>query len=341
MGFLTKLLSIGEGKQMARYQKQVDRINELEGRMQALDDVELAALTPAFRARLEDDAATLIGARPTAVNLAWAVRRMLSVVDAAEAAQCSIDETKALMRAESIAIHDEDIRMCTAIAEYGLALLHPGDGILTHCNAGALATSKYGTALGPVLLAAERGIPFSVFADETRPLLQGARLTAWELARAGVDVTLICDDMAASVLASGKVQAVFVGADRIAANGDFANKIGTLGVAVLAKHFGVPFYTLAPASTIDMACASGTDIRIEERDPEEIRSLWYAEPMAPEGVVRMNPAFDVTPHDLVSGIVTDRGIVRAPYRENLAKLFCGEGGDCGGNSGGEGQTRVQ
>ncbi|MBR2789589.1 MAG: S-methyl-5-thioribose-1-phosphate isomerase [Eggerthellaceae bacterium] len=272
--------------------------------------------------QLEADGAVLAAARPTAVNLSWAVRRMLDAANGAltcENAAGRADEVRsadavreALLR-EAVAIHDEDIASCTAIAKAGLSLLTPGSGILTHCNAGPLATSKYGTALGPILLGAEQGVPFHVFADETRPLLQGARLTAWELQRAGVDVTLICDNMAASLMATGRVQAVLVGADRIAANGDVANKIGTLGVAVLAKHFGVPFYVCAPTSTFDLTCATGADIRIEGRDPEEIRSLWYAEPMAPAGVVRENPAFDVTPAELISAIVTERGILQPPF----------------------------
>jgi len=211
--------------------------------------------------------------------------------------------------------------MCHAISEYGLSLVKPGDGILTHCNAGPLATSKYGTAIGPMLLGKERGIDFRVFADETRPLLQGARLTSYELQRAGVDVTLICDNMASLVMKNGWVQACFVGCDRIAANGDFANKIGTSGVAILAKHYGIPFYTLGPTSTVDMNCPTGEDIRIEQRDPDEIRTMWYREPMALPEVKCYNPAFDVTDHSLVTAIVTDRGIVYPPFRENLEKLF--------------------
>jgi len=226
-----------------------------------------------------------------------------------------------LLREESIAIHDEDIRMCAAIAEYGLSLVKPGDGILTHCNAGPLATSKYGTALGPIFLGLERGVHFRVFSDETRPLLQGARLTSYELQKAGADVTLICDNMASIVMKQGWVQACFVGCDRIAANGDFANKIGTSGVAVLARYYGIPFYTLGPRSTIDMSCPTGADIRIEQRDGDEIRSLWYAEPMALPEVKCYNPAFDVTDHSLVTAIVTDRGIVRPPFDVNLKKIM--------------------
>ena len=276
----------------------------------AAGEVTNAADFAAFRASVETDGRLLAAARPTAVNLSWAVRRQLDVLHDAQAAGLTPAQATQRLLDEAVAIHDEDIRMCTAIASAGLSLLTPGSGILTHCNAGPLATSRYGTALGPILLGAQRGISFRVFADETRPLLQGARLTAWELVRAGVDVTLICDNMAAQVMARGDVQAVLVGADRIAANGDVANKIGTLGVAVLAHHFSIPFYVLAPSSTIDPSCETGADIRIEQRNPEEIRSLWYVEPQAPAGVRCENPAFDVTPHELITAIVTDRGIIR-------------------------------
>ncbi len=273
----------------------------------------------AFLAALEQAGDVLIAARPTAVNLSWAVKRMLGVVRAN--AESSVAQVKELLRRECVAIHDEDIQMCTRISEYGLSLVKNGDGILTHCNAGPLATSKYGTAIGPVLLGKERGIEFRVFSDETRPLLQGARLTSYELQRAGVDVTLICDNMASIVMKNGWVQACFVGCDRIAANGDFANKIGTSGVAILAKHYGIPFYTLGPTSTIDMDCPTGADIRIEQRDPDEIKSMWYREPMALPDVKCYNPAFDVTDHELLTAIVTDRGIVYPPFDVNLKKLF--------------------
>ena len=214
---------------------------------------------------------------------------------------------------EAEAIYEEDKAMCQKIAEFGLSLVKDGDGILTHCNAGPLATSEYGTALGPILLGKERGMNFKVFADETRPLLQGARLTAYELDKAGVDVTLICDNMASMVMSRGLVQAVFVGCDRVAANGDTANKIGTSGVAILAKHYGIPFYVLGPSSTIDTTCASGEDIPIEERNPDEIRSMHYEKPMAPEGVKCFNPAFDVTDHSLITAIITEKGIFRPPF----------------------------
>lgn len=273
----------------------------------------------AFAAAMEADAEYVNSSRPTAVNLSWAIRRQMKCLR--ENAGKSVKELIQLLKEEAIAIHREDIEMCARISEYGLSLVKAGDGILTHCNAGPLATSKYGTALGPMLLAKERGIDLKIFADETRPLLQGARLTSYELTKAGVDVTLICDNMASMVMKNGWVQAIFVGCDRIAANGDVANKIGTSGVAILAKHYGIPFYTLGPASTIDMNTPTGDDIHIELRDPEEIKKMWYSEPMALEETKCFNPAFDVTDHELVTAIVTDRGIVYPPFDENLKKLF--------------------
>ena len=264
--------------------------------------------------QLEQLGEKLAAARPTAVNLRWAVERMLNCAREAE-------NVLPALRAECIAIHEVDIAMCLAISEHGLSLLKEGDGVLTHCNAGPIATSKYGTAQGPLLLSKERGMNIKVFADETRPLLQGARLTAYELHRAGVDVTLICDNMASMVMKNGWVQACFVGCDRVAANGDTANKIGTSGVAVLAKHYGIPVYVLGPTSTIDMNCPTGADIPIELRDPEEIRSRWYAEPMTPAGVKCFNPSFDVTDHELITGIVTEKGICYPPFDVSLKKLF--------------------
>ncbi len=252
-------------------------------------------------------------------NLSWALNRMERVV--LNNREKTIAEIKALLLAESRKIQEEDVEMCRAISEYGLSLLKDGDGILTHCNAGPLATSKYGTALGPLLLGKERGMEFHVFADETRPLLQGARLTAYELQKAGVDVALICDNMAGLVMKNGWVNACLVGCDRIAANGDAANKIGTSVVAVLAQYYHIPFYVLGPTSTIDINCPTGEDITIELRDPEEIKSKYYREPSTLPEVKCYNPAFDVTPHELITGIVTEHGIIRAPYKENIAKLF--------------------
>ena len=265
-------------------------------------------------AQLEQLGERLAAARPTAVNLRWAVERMLNCARQAE-------DVLSALRAECVAIHEEDVAMCFAISEHGLSLLKDGDGVLTHCNAGPIATSKYGTAQGPLLLSKERGLNIKVFADETRPLLQGARLTAYELHRAGVDVTLICDNMASMVMKNGWVQVCFVGCDRVAANGDTANKIGTSGVAVLARHYGIPVYVLGPTSTIDMNCPTGADIPIELRDPEEIRSRWYAEPMTPAGVKCFNPSFDVTDHELITGIVTEKGICYPPFDVSLKKLF--------------------
>ena len=274
---------------------------------------------PEFDAAFREASAYLNSSRPTAVNLSWALRRMERVVT--DHAADSVEALLPLLRAEAQAILDEDIAMCRAISEYGLSLLHEGDAVLTHCNAGPIATSRYGTAIGPLILGAEQGRKMKAFADETRPLLQGARLTSWELQNAGVDVTLICDNMASIVMKNGWVQYCFVGCDRVAANGDAANKIGTSGVAILAKHYGIPFYVLGPTSTIDMSCPDGDHIKIEERDPNEIREKWYAEPMAPEGMKCYNPAFDVTDHSLITGIITEKGICRPPYTESLKKLF--------------------
>ncbi len=224
-----------------------------------------------------------------------------------------VGEIKKKLLAEAEAIKYEDIAMCRAMGEFGLTLLKPGICLLTHCNAGQLAASRYGTALAPIYVGHEQGYNFKVFADETRPLLQGARLTAFELFTAGVDVTVICDNMASMVMQKGWVQAVFVGCDRVAANGDVANKIGTSGVAILAKHYNIPFYVCCPSSTIDMNCLSGDSIAIEERNPDEVTEMWYAKRMAPKGVKVFNPAFDVTPADLVTAINTEDGVLRAPY----------------------------
>lgn len=261
----------------------------------------------------------LNSSRPTAVNLSWALRRMERVV--LDHASSSVSEIKELLRLESIEIQDEDIRICKSIGEYGLSLVQPGDGLLTHCNAGQLATSRYGTATAPMYLGQEKGYNFHVYADETRPLLQGARLTAYELNKAGIDVTLICDNMASTVMKQGRIQAVFVGCDRVAMNGDAANKIGTSGVAILAKHYGIPFYVCAPSSTIDEKISDGSQIPIEERNGEEITTMWYEKKMTADGVKTYNPCFDVTDHELITAIITENGIARAPYTESLPKML--------------------
>ena len=271
-----------------------------------------------FLAEFRKNKEYLDSSRPTAVNLSWALNRMERVVT--EHAGSPTAEIVALLKKEAEEIRDEDIRVCRRIGEYGLTLVKKGDGILTHCNAGQLATVRYGTATAPIYLGQERGYGFHVYADETRPLLQGARLTAYELLSSGVDVTLICDNMASAVMKNGWVNAVFVGCDRVAANGDTANKIGTSGVAILAAHYGIPFYVCAPTSTIDLSTPTGADIRIEERKPEEVSEMWYRERMAPEGVKVFNPAFDVTDNSLITGIVTEYGVLRAPYEEAFRKL---------------------
>lgn len=261
----------------------------------------------------------LDSSRPTAVNLSWALNRMQRVVEAHSGE--NVAQIKEALHRESVAIQEEDIWVCRMIGEHGLTLVKPGDGILTHCNAGQLATSKYGTATAPIYLGEERGYHFHVFADETRPLLQGARLTAFELQSSGVDVTLICDNMSATVMKNGWVNAVFVGCDRVAANGDAANKIGTSVVAAVAKYYGVPVYICAPTSTIDLNTPTGAEIKIEQRPAEEVTEMWYKERMAPEGIKVFNPAFDVTDHELIAGIVTEYGVARAPYTESLAAIF--------------------
>lgn len=256
--------------------------------------------------------------RPTAVNLFMALDRMEEVLlhNRTE----NLSTIKQRLQEEADAIREEDAAACRRIGEWGLSLLKSGMGVLTHCNAGHLAVSEYGTALAPIYLGQEKGYHFQVYADETRPLLQGARLTAFELNRAGVDVTLICDNMASTVMQQGKVQAVLVGCDRVAANGDTANKIGTSGVAILAKYHGIPFYVLGPTSTIDLQCPAGDSIMIEERDPEEVTGKWYTQPMAPRNVKVYNPAFDVTSHELITAIITEKGIALPPFTESLVKF---------------------
>lgn len=271
-----------------------------------------------FYKKFQKAKAYLATSRPTAVNLFWALDRMEAVV--VKHMDCEIDAVKELLRQEAVNIRNEDIEVCRRIGENALGLIKPGDGLLTHCNAGRLAAVKYGTATAPMYLGHEKGYKFRIYVDETRPLLQGARLTAFELQEAGMDVTLICDNMSGTVMQKGLVDAVFVGCDRVAANGDTANKIGTSVVAAVAKHYGVPFYVCAPTSTIDMSLAEGSEIPIEERTPEEITEMWYEQRMAPKGVKVYNPCFDVTSHELITGIVTEYGIMRAPYEESLKRL---------------------
>ncbi|MDD3350315.1 MAG: S-methyl-5-thioribose-1-phosphate isomerase [Eubacteriales bacterium] len=274
----------------------------------------------AFSEEFRENKEYLNSARPTAVNLLWALERMEKCLLAHKEGE-SVAEWKAALLAEARAVHKEDEDGCRMLGEYGLSLLRPGMGILTHCNAGALATARYGTALAPLYIGQEKNYGFKVFADETRPLLQGARLTAWELFHAGIDVTLICDNMAATVMKKGWIDAVVVGCDRMAANGDGANKIGTSGLAILAKEYGIPFYMFVPTSTIDLATASGEDIPIEERKGEEIYRLWYEKDMAPAGIKTFNPAFDVTPAKYITAVVTEKGIAYPPYEESLRKII--------------------
>lgn len=276
-----------------------------------------------FLAECQKNRDYLNSSRPTAVNLRHMLDRVLAVVQSMPCAD--IPAIQAAMGQMAKAIHEEDIAMCTAISEYGLSLVKAGDGILTHCNAGPLATSRYGTGLGPLFLAQERGIPLHAFCDETRPLLQGARLTAYELQRAGIDCTLICDNMASLVMKQGKINACFVGCDRVARNGDTANKIGTSGVAILAKHYGIPFYVLGPSSTIDFTCPDGDHIPIELRDGAEIKEKFFSKPSSLPEVKCYNPAFDVTDHELITAIVTEKGICYPPFAESFAKLFSGKG----------------
>lgn len=257
----------------------------------------------------------LVRARPTAVNLGWAVARMRQVAGRSYGNPAELAEALA---AEADEILAEDRRMCRAIGEHAASLLADGDAVITHCNAGSLATGGIGTALAPIYVASEQGRKVRVFADETRPLLQGSRLTAWELSEAGVDVTVISDSMAGALFSSEPPDIVFVGADRIAANGDAANKIGTYALAVLAGHHGVPFYVLAPTSTVDLSTPTGADIPIEHRSPEEIRR-GFGKLTAPEAAAVWSPAFDVTPAALITGIVTERGIHRPPFGPALAE----------------------
>jgi methylthioribose-1-phosphate isomerase len=279
-----------------------------------------AATAAELVAEVRKMAEYLATSRPTAVNLFWALDRMKARAERLAAEGTAPDALRAALLAEAQLIQAEDEDTNRRIGEHALSLLQDDSGVLTHCNAGGLATARYGTALAPMYLAQERGMKLRVFADETRPVLQGARLTAFELQQAGVDVTLICDNMAGYVMSKGWVQAVIVGTDRVAANGDVANKIGTYSVAVLAKAHGIPFYVACPLSTIDLNTKTGADIPIEERHEDEI-TQGFGKRTAPKGVKVFNPAFDVTPHEYVTAIITEKGVVRAPYEENLRKLF--------------------
>jgi methylthioribose-1-phosphate isomerase len=269
--------------------------------------------------KLTEAKATLDATRPTAVNLRWATDRMLEVARGSQIDD-PVPEVAERLLAEAHAIHDEDDRMCRAIGEHGAALLSQGTRVLTHCNAGGLATTGYGTALAPIRTAHAQGKQLHVLVDETRPFLQGSRLTAWELQEAGVQQTLITDNMAGYFMRRGDVDCIIVGADRIVANGDVANKIGTYSLAVLAQAHSIPFYVAAPTSTIDMSLESGGDIPIEQRDPGEVTQL-AGQFLAPEGVQAAHPAFDVTPHELVTAIITEKGIVEPPFETNLPRVM--------------------
>lgn len=276
--------------------------------------------TQKFAAEFQKTCDLIAATRPTAVNLFWAIDRMKRSFAAGAQAGESVDQLKDRLDRESDAIHDEDVASCRAMGAFGAAVVPADARILTHCNAGALATAGYGTALGVVRGAVEAGKRVSVFADETRPFLQGARLTAWELVRDGIQTTIITDNMSGALMRQGKVDLVVVGADRIAANGDTANKIGTYTVAVLAREHQIPFYVAAPLSTIDLNTPDGSHIPIEERNVREVTHVGSSQ-LAPVGALIWNPAFDVTPHHLIAGIITERGIFRAPYSESLRRAF--------------------
>src|SRR5438067_13102130 len=276
--------------------------------------------TQKFAAEFQKTCDMLAATRPTAVNLFWAIERMKRTFASAVQAGESVDQIKDRLDREADAIHDEDVASCRAMGAFGADIVPAEARILTHCNAGALATAGYGTALGVIRGAIAAGKKVAVFADETRPFLQGARLTAWELVRDGIQTTVITDNMAGALMLQGRVNFVVVGADRIAANGDTANKIGTYGVAVLAREHGIPFYVAAPLSTIDLAKRDGTEIPIEQRSAKEVTHVGGAQ-LAATGALVWNPAFDVTPHPLIAGIITERGILRPPYTESLRAAF--------------------
>jgi len=276
--------------------------------------------TQKFAAEFHKICELMAATRPTAVNLFWAIERMKRVFADAAQAGASVDQIKDRLDAEAQAIHDEDLASCRAMGAFGADIVPVDARVLTHCNAGALATAGYGTALGVIRGAVEKGKKVAVFADETRPFLQGARLTAWELVRDGIDTTIITDNMTGALMRLGKIDLVVVGADRIAANGDTANKIGTYGVAVLAREHNVPFYVAAPLSTVDLNTPDGEQIPIEERSAREVTHVGASQ-LAPVGARVWNPAFDVTPHHLIAGIITERGIFRPPYIESLRRAF--------------------
>ena len=279
--------------------------------------------TKRFTTEFQKTCDLMAGTRPTAVNLFWAIERMKKTFADAALGGCSVDELKQRLVDDAQRIHDEDVASCKAMGAHGAALVPDTARILTHCNAGALATAGYGTALGVVRAAVEQGKKIAVMADETRPFLQGARLTAWELIKDGIDTTVITDNMSASMMRLGHVDLVVVGADRIAANGDVANKVGTYGVAVLAREHGIPFYVAAPISTVDLGTADGAGIPIEERNAREVTHVGKSQ-LTPVGAHIRNPAFDVTPAKYVTAIITERGIARAPYSESLALLVDGK-----------------
>ena len=276
--------------------------------------------TQKFAAEFQKTCDLMAATRPTAVNLFWAIERMKHAFGNAVQAGQSVDQVKDVLDREAQMIHDEDLASCRALGGFGADVVPADARILTHCNAGALATAGYGTALGVIRGAVEAGKAVAVFADETRPFMQGARLTAWELMRDGIDTTIITDNMSASLMGQGRVNFVVVGADRIAANGDTANKIGTYGVAVLAREHDIPFYVAAPLSTIDLRTPDGAHIPIEERNTREVSHIGGAQ-MAPTDAKIWNPGFDVTPHRFIAGIITEKGILRAPYTESLKNAF--------------------
>jgi methylthioribose-1-phosphate isomerase len=278
-----------------------------------------ATTLPELTAEVAIICATLAATRPTAVNLFWGIGRVRDLYNELAARNTPIPEIKAAVVALAKRLYDEDIAACKQMGAFGAELLPKQGTVLTHCNAGALATCGYGTALGVVRAAVERGHKIDVLADETRPFLQGARLTAWELMKDNIPTTVLCDNMSAALMAQGRIQAVIVGADRIAANGDTANKIGTYGVSILAKEHGIPFYVAAPFNTIDLATATGAGIPIEQRDPREVTHS-NGKQMTPDGVGIENPAFDVTPAKYITAIITERGVLRAPFSESIRAM---------------------